>query len=660
VHAEWLRTAANESCTPYSIKKPPDDVVLELAGYVYDLLGALVQAVPDDACESDFFCGCLPIGSTFEGEQRLLAAFDQCSHAQPFEFNLDLHSLPEWLVLCGPAIQCTLEACNHTGWMFVGVKQKDWPCGHQTALYVEPTSVTFFDPSLFLGTNGKTILQLLSTIPAWGHRRIHIVDGNLDNPLSENIQHYFRNPNIEDPYNLDGCCTTITMLLIWLCLRFGCRQPQIMVDAMRYAMAVKRTHLPQDQLHQFLVKLRAWQDTVLLTNNIDNVRDIAGLRADPYQKHCLFMQYRNVTTFCQNPCQDGWVWCREHVPRRSQENRSHPDDALYSRLKVRPLMDVVYSVVPRGTLGLGAVAYIQGRHDSSEWACALDPFRESLRRVRMNLGPQLGVIRFTGFTNHTSVLPHMQEVLDVMQPLWCLSNVLDVAVIEVDALLPDSQDVQISLARTVTKSILGSVPVNQWKFSLVFAHGLLTYVSLDMGTFEGKEHFDSSLGDIQKYLRDEIYKPCVHISIRTPQQLSWVLARIHNPVLMQCLSIVFHVDDSDIQTEALWTILQRRTESLSMGTEMDISQVLPQGMKPSTREGCDTYLAMGTSRPHGTVYTQGSGTRRFYVDTKLYRKARVGLEMRGIMMHALSSPPSQLQTPLLFAPIPIRLVFPIP
>ena len=62
-------------------------------------------------------------------------------------------------------------------------------------------------------------------------------DGSDQCVITGNLQIYFcnhvRSTETACGVNLNGSCTTMVVLVIWMCLRLGCRDPQKMVDAIR-------------------------------------------------------------------------------------------------------------------------------------------------------------------------------------------------------------------------------------------------------------------------------------------------------------------------------------------------------------------------------------------------------------------------------------------
>ena len=96
------------------------------------------------------------------------------------------------------------------------------------------------DPSLVCSQIGDLLTKLVHD-PLWkpagdDASRVRIVDEALcsRSAIQENLQAQFAPAGqwlaCE---NYEGCCVTVTMLVVLACLRFRCRDPQLMVNVLR-------------------------------------------------------------------------------------------------------------------------------------------------------------------------------------------------------------------------------------------------------------------------------------------------------------------------------------------------------------------------------------------------------------------------------------------
>ena len=129
-------------------------------------------------------------------------------------------------------------------------------------------------------------------------------------PLATSLNRVHRND--KQCHYLDGCCSTMVVLVIWMSLRFGCRDPQLMVDCIRCAMRNKRVstmaHHPNEfapliskwttVLQDFLLRLRAWQDGLANTEmDLEGFKRWVKLYHTPGSKSCGYMMYDDAGTY---------------------------------------------------------------------------------------------------------------------------------------------------------------------------------------------------------------------------------------------------------------------------------------------------------------------------------------------------------------------------
>jgi hypothetical protein len=251
-----------------------------------------------------------------------------------FVFDLRQDTLANWMTLFAPTIRCALNACNYSGWVFV-----EWILpegGHSTAFYFDGNRQVFFDPSTVLymaaDVDNHDPWDLLTQRHVWIPHSQNPVVQVVDNmsvgrghkqPWQENVQSFFSSMEAMDPCDLEGCCTTVTILVVWLCLRYGCKDPQRMVNALRCVMMHMRTK-EEGSVQDFLLKLRAWHQEMMRANwPHREFLSWLRIRARPGYVKCDYILPSPVSargrdglqlTFCDNECEDGWTWCREHGP----------------------------------------------------------------------------------------------------------------------------------------------------------------------------------------------------------------------------------------------------------------------------------------------------------------------------------------------------------
>ena len=132
----------------------------------------------------------------------------------------------------------------------------------------------FFDPSRVMRNirdrNGTVVWDYMRDHHLWipKHERpiVAVVDGNDDTSPLVSLQECFSSMDDADPTDLNGCCTTMVLIVVYMCLRYGCRDPQWMVNAIRCGMLGARTVTGTSQdpslrhaFESFLHKVHEWQ-----------------------------------------------------------------------------------------------------------------------------------------------------------------------------------------------------------------------------------------------------------------------------------------------------------------------------------------------------------------------------------------------------------------
>ena len=182
---------------------------------------------------------------------------------------------------------------------------------HATAMYFHGKRQVFFDPSHVMkkirDRTGVTVWDYMKSHHMWmaaeANPVLSIVDedmepnrnlqrtfGSLDYNNRDAPDKTFRRGNEIDPKELRECCAPVVILVVFLCLRFGCRDPQWMVHAMRYGMESARTSIRQSidpsthhVFETFLYKFQAWHlalsDPYLSWK--DEFLSLLGIRVEP-------------------------------------------------------------------------------------------------------------------------------------------------------------------------------------------------------------------------------------------------------------------------------------------------------------------------------------------------------------------------------------------
>jgi hypothetical protein len=184
-----------------------------------------------------------------------------------FIFDMNKYTIRDCIHLYAPAIRCAIEDCG-SGWLFVFWIFGEEESNHVTAFYFRDKQQYFLDTSTLISTqhdrDGNDLWSFFREHHVWLSPRESPESWMVDDALvrsglhrTQNIQAFFRSTDKEDLCDLAGCCTTVVILLVSLCLRFGCTNPQTMVDALRQVMK----HARRDPtMNGFLFKLRRWQE----------------------------------------------------------------------------------------------------------------------------------------------------------------------------------------------------------------------------------------------------------------------------------------------------------------------------------------------------------------------------------------------------------------
>jgi hypothetical protein len=260
-------------------------------------------------------------------------AFRRCANIPSFFFDLTTHNVGDWMRLTGPAIRAAVETCRDrrgfvwTYWQFPGGR------GHDTVFFLnlEENTQTFFDPSWASfkyrqvlrptrQTPETSLIDYFRTHHIWGEpgATCSVVDADsFDIPL----QRYFEPPEESDRHW--GSCSSVCLLLVTCCLRFGCWNLQRMCDLLRACMRIlQHTAVTQAEI---TMRLYCWHKTFDPVYPGDppadradgwTVRDqmlrACAIRMTEYGPKTCGVLLPDGTCCGVNPC-DGWAMCERHL-----------------------------------------------------------------------------------------------------------------------------------------------------------------------------------------------------------------------------------------------------------------------------------------------------------------------------------------------------------
>ena len=151
----------------------------------------------------------------------------------------------------------------------------------------------------------------------------------------DNLQSYFAAPwskEMDDKFcHTQGCCTTVTILIVVMCLRFKCEDPQLMVNIIRCIMRHMRHSLKPGDLIRFLLQIRRWQNHLSDENLSDeDFEHWLGITCKPGTQLCNCVLW-DRTSLCQTPCAKGTVWCSEHIVKKTPATKLWMDRYHYAQ-----------------------------------------------------------------------------------------------------------------------------------------------------------------------------------------------------------------------------------------------------------------------------------------------------------------------------------------
>ena len=345
-------------------------------------------------------------------KERMQAMFNQCADFQKLQFNLTIHPMEEWMKLAPCAIRCTLMPCVR-GFVFVGLIGLNW--AHAVLFYFDGDEQYFFDPSGLLEsqkcTNGQTIPEYFKTHHVWiphpPSHLLHLVDADdmclsvtcLNNPTPTRKKTKLEKPEapvampwlqmtfgplsgVQDPLDLRGCCVTMTLLVVLFSLRYGCRNPNFMVKALRCAALDLQTMNPS-LYEEFLQRLRGWQNKGTDFNTKPDDFQTLLLMNQCHNGRCNYMVYQpnGSWTLCPNPCSENSAWCANptHGPKEKRlPGRDRPWNADLN--------------IPLCVGTVGVVGHFDELWNATQEDCAMETMQSQLEELKNNQPNQRGMI----------------------------------------------------------------------------------------------------------------------------------------------------------------------------------------------------------------------------------------------------------------------------
>ena len=321
----------------------------------------------------------------------------------------------------------------------------------------------------------------------------------VDSHLHEHVyplQSYFSCPveDMDECLDLDGCCSTMVILIVWMCLRFGCRDPQIMVDSLRCAMRNKRHELlgtsptleSAAELGRYLLRLRAWHNG-LVDPQLPDIKHWLKLNVVSGTANCNYMLYddANGFTLCDFLCEKGGPWCENHALPIGTDIMTAP--YMYDHMQYVPHAFNHYRI--------RAAGYFEDRWKESEWKCSLDTMRSQLEEeITDPEEADIVVLRFYGFMGETIQCDEIEKILRQLNGTIQWPNTTAFAA---ELLLPPEIPATKSDAKRFTRTIAEKVPLQKWRVAAVYVQQNIFLLSLNMHQYEAAHHLETAL--LQRY-----------------------------------------------------------------------------------------------------------------------------------------------------------------
>ena len=453
-------------------------------------------------------------------EQRVLASFGQCANMPVVDFDLKKHPVNHWLTRYEAVMRCSVQPCNR-GFVFLswyGKDENDEVWGHGTALYFDGDRrvQVFVDPSGCCADLPEgDMLDLLEQTPVYDDNIVCTsVDLDISN-VNEDVQRYFSNPlSHEEDLKmgcLNGCCSTMVLLIVIVSLRFGSRDPQVVVDAIRCAMRDIRGRWTNAELVTFLRRLRHWHNSIV-NKFMPHEVFLNWIKVDvpPGSRRCNHMEYTNGRfngKLCRALCVGHRTWCERHLkerplPIRDLEQWWNPNTEDGLIIPAYVMMDAELHVA----------AYFDD-HWQHPWQCSFDAMRRQLKRTPPNAS--LGFFEFVNFEHNTVKIQQILGML-TLDDRHRLSRLtyLSFQATEIDPLV-----------------VLQNVPLSKWKRSyIVTEEDDVPYVYINTSKVADRSH-------LERLLPSNADTVCLRL--HTAEHVQWLRPPVPAVLLTARLCLLF-------------------------------------------------------------------------------------------------------------------------
>ena len=287
----------------------------------------------------------------------------------------------------------------------------------------------------------------------------------------------------------------MVMLIVCMCLRFGCRDPQTMVNSIRCAMRDKRRELlgrvpnrdSSIELGRYLLLLRAWHNG-LVDPQLPDIRKWLKLEVDAGMGICHYMKYDHAPgfTLCSSPCQNGLIWCTQHAPTLGTDisRASHiPFNARY---------------VPRALnqYRIRAVGYFERRWENDGWKCSFDTMRGQMEQTVPDVEEDnLIVIRFFGFVDQEKIdFPGIQTILQKIEETYEWKTEQLTTAFAAELLVADEEnEILDEEAIVFIRGVAMHIPLLNWRISVVYADQHLYLLVLNLYLYGSAQDLETAL-----------------------------------------------------------------------------------------------------------------------------------------------------------------------
>ena len=516
----------------------------------------MLAVVPqgDVTCTDSIACDGIPNHIT---QLRILELFGHRRTGVPVVFNFDTaqHPAQHWLRLYAAPMRCAVEQ-SRDGYLFIHLQDYDYTAGkywgHCCAFYYDNDRKhqVFIDPSTAsTDTSDGDMMRLFTQQHLWdttGTASVTTVDLDISaGSVTENIQNYFVSPKEgkpdEEPCDLSGCCATVMILIVLVCLRFRSRDPQVIVDAMRCVMRHKRKVSSDDQLFDFLLRLRGWHEI------INNVR----LSKAQFQRLLHITRPDDDTTsvcnavvygadgrvgVCKRIHHGNFAWCSDHTP-------TGLDGGVWMPHQNRWPVVFIPGFVVFGEVEV--VGYFDASWRTDGWRCSLDTMQHQLQAFLAHPSTRgLGVLRFINTT-----MDDIEDVLVRRLPAATWQSLHRLPVLLVEMLCVQTPPPAASLQPAFQTAVLHIVPFFAWSRAYVAVCSTLAYMVVNMASLQRVKDF----ADLLQTVPESNYAYGLYVVVTRPCHLRWIHEHRDAPLLRRG-SIHFVFDEAPLRS-ADWKLM---------------------------------------------------------------------------------------------------------